>query len=122
MTDQIQITRNDLKGQYDITVDGTVAGRTEFQADAEGRLVFDHTEIDPAFGGRGLGASLVGAAMSDVAARGETVVPVCSFVVKYLQTHEVPGLSIHWRERDVETAEQSTATEKMPADEGVGRE
>lgn len=122
MTDQIQITRNDLKGQYDITVDGTVAGRTEFQADAEGRLVFDHTEIDPAFGGRGLGASLVGAAMSDVAARGETVVPVCSFVVKYLQTHEVPGLSIHWRERDVETAEQSTAAEKMPADEGVGRE
>lgn len=121
MTEGIRVVRNDAQEQYEIIVDGTVAGFTEFVPDSNGRLIFPHTQIDPAFGGRGLGSTLVGEAMTDVAARGETVVPVCPFVVKYLKTHEVPGLDIHWRPRDVEVAEQAPDVEKHPGDEGVGR-
>lgn len=122
MTDepQIEVVRNEQKSRYEIVVDGTVAGLTEFEADAEGRVVFPHTEVDPAFGGRGLGSILVGGAMADEAARGETVVPVCPFVVKYLQQHDVPGLDIHWRPRDLETAAHASTEEQHPSDEGVG--
>ncbi|WP_292834235.1 GNAT family N-acetyltransferase [Microbacterium sp.] len=91
------VVRNDDKNRYEIHLDDTVAGFTEFEADDHGRLAFPHTEVDPAFGGRGLGGTLVGQAMADVAARGETVVPVCPFVVKYLHSTEVPGLDIAWR-------------------------
>ncbi len=122
MTDepQLEIVRNEEKSRYEVVVDGTVAGLTEFEVDDAGRVVFPHTEVDPAFGGRGLGSILVAGAMADEAARGETVVPVCPFVVKYLQKNDVPGLDIHWRPRDVETAAHATADEKQPSDEGVG--
>ena len=120
MSDAVQVVRNDEKSRYEVTVDGTVAGFTVFEPDAAGRVVFPHTEVDPAFGGRGLGSALVAGAMADEAARGETVVPVCPFVAKYLKANEVPGLGIHWRERDVETATYAPTDEKLPGDEGVG--
>jgi predicted GNAT family acetyltransferase len=70
MSDDIRIARNDDADRYEILVDGRVAGFTEYEADAEGRHVFPHTEIDPAYGGRGLGTKLVAAAMEGEAARG----------------------------------------------------
>lgn len=120
MADEVKVVRDDEKHRYEVLVEGTVAGFTEFVADAGGRLIFPHTEIDPAFGGRGLGSLLIGRAMADVAARDETVVPVCPFVVKYLQQHEVPDLAIRWRPRDVEAAEAAPLEDRLPADEGVG--
>jgi len=120
MSDDIRITRNDEQNRYDILVDGQLAGFSEFEEDAEGRLVFPHTEIDPAYGGRGLGTKLVAAAMEDEAARGDVVVPECPFVVRYLQNNEVPGLKIAWRDSAVETAEHASTAERTPGDEGVG--
>ena len=123
MSDEVEVVRNDEAQRYEIIADGTVAGFTEFVPDDEGRLVFPHTEVDPAFAGRGLGTILIGSALADVAARGETIVPVCSFVVKYLESHEVPGLKVHWRGRNREREASTVAppAERHPGDEGVGR-
>lgn len=96
-TVETTVVRNDEKRRYEILQGETVAGFTLIRSDEQGRLVFPHTEIDPAFSGRGLGSILVREALADAAARGETVVPVCPFVVRYLQTHEVDGLDVHWR-------------------------
>lgn len=90
------VTRNEDRSRYDIHVGDVLAGFTEVVYDGHGRAVFPHTEIDHAFSGRGYGGILVGAAMTDAAARGETVVPQCSFVARYLEKREVPGLDIHW--------------------------
>lgn len=121
MTDSPPVIRNDEAGQYQLVLDdGLVAGFTEFVHDGPGRLIFPHTEIDPAFSGRGYATTLVSAAMADVAARGETVVPVCPFVVKYLKEHEVPGLKIEWKDRYVTIADEASTAEKTPSDEGVG--
>jgi predicted GNAT family acetyltransferase len=97
----IRVLRNDAEGRYQVLVDDQVAGFTEFRSGREGRLVFPHTEIDPAFAGRGLASRLVGGAMADVATRGETVVPLCPFVVKYLRSHDVAGLEVAWPNRTV---------------------
>ncbi|MBF4562732.1 N-acetyltransferase [Microbacterium sp. VKM Ac-2870] len=120
MSDDIRIARNDEQHRYEILVDGEIAGFTEFEEDAEGRLVFPHTEIDPAYGGRGLGTKLVASAMADEATRGDVIVPECPFIVTYLQKHDVPGLQIAWRERDIEIAEHASTAERTPGDEGVG--
>ncbi len=95
MTDS-DITVARERHRYEIRLGDAVAGYTTFRADAEGRLVFPHTLVDPAYSGQGLGSILVGRAMADVAARGETVVPRCPFVQRYLRTHEVPGLRVDW--------------------------
>lgn len=91
-----RVHRNDDAGRYEIWVGEVLGGFTEFFVDAHGRSVFPHTVIDPAFSGQGLGSILVGRALADVAGRGETVVPRCPFVVRYLRGHDVPGLAIDW--------------------------
>ncbi len=101
MTDSIEdvtVTRDDAASRYEVRVDGQLAGFTEFRPTSDGRLIFPHTVVEPAFGGRGLGSVLVGRAMADVASRGETVIPVCPFVLKYLRSHDVPGLTVQYRD------------------------
>lgn len=98
-TDEITVRRNDEAGRYEVRVGDVLAGFTEFTPDARGRQRFPHTEIDPAFRGRGLAQIVVAEAMADEARRGETVVPLCPVVVKYLREHEVPGLDVQWPSR-----------------------
>jgi len=92
----VTVTRDDEAGRYEVRVGDELGGFTEFERDDEGRLVFPHTEIDPAFAGHGLGSTLVGEAMRDAAAQDATVVPRCSFVAKYLREHTVEGLRVDW--------------------------
>lgn len=94
--DQTTVTRNDEDGRYEVHVGDVLAGFTVFRADSRGRLLFPHTEVDPAFRGRGLAQAVVGGAMTDAARRGETVVPHCPVVSKYIREHDVPGLVVEW--------------------------
>lgn len=94
LTEDLAVTR--AESRYEIHVGDVLAGYTEFEPDARGRLVFAHTVIDPAFRGRGLANVLVERAMRDVASRGETVVPVCTVVAGWLRENDVPGLDVEW--------------------------
>ncbi|NII69659.1 GNAT family N-acetyltransferase [Microbacterium ulmi] len=94
--DELTVERDDAEGRYEIRVGDVLAGYTVFYTDGHGRLVLPHTEIDPAFRGRGLAGILVAEALADIAERGETVVPLCPVVVKYLREHTVPGLEVAW--------------------------
>ena len=93
---ELTVTRNDEAGRYEIHVGDVLGGYTLFEPDEHGRLVFPHTVVDPAFKGRGLGSVLVREALTDAAARGETIVPLCPFVTRYLRENEVPGLAVDW--------------------------
>ncbi|QLD11710.1 GNAT family N-acetyltransferase [Microbacterium oleivorans] len=106
MTDEtITVTRDDANDRYDLMVGDVAAGYAAFRRDDdEGRLVFDHTVVEKEFGGRGLGKTLARDALADVARRGETVVPECPFIVKFLRENEVPGLRIDWRDEDAADA------------------
>ncbi|HWI31398.1 MAG TPA: GNAT family N-acetyltransferase [Microbacterium sp.] len=96
---QKTVTRDEAAGRYEIRVDGALAGFTEIEPDGHGRVIFPHTEIDPAFKGMGLSKILVREALSDAARRGETIVPLCAVVRKYLREHDVPGAVIDWPHR-----------------------
>lgn len=94
--EELTVTRNDAAGRYEIHVGDVLGGYTLFEIDPRGRLVFPHTEIDHAYRGWGLSTVLISQAMADVAERGETIVPVCPVVRRYLRHHELPGLKIEW--------------------------
>lgn len=74
------------EGRYTITVEGQRVGLADF-ADRENQRVFYHTEIDPAYGGRGLATILIEEALDSARAEGKRVVPVCSMVVTVLKKH-----------------------------------
>ncbi len=73
-------------GRYTIAVDGKPVGLATF-ADRGNQRVFDHTEIDPEFGGRGLATILLEVALDAARDDGKRVVPVCSMVVTVLKKH-----------------------------------
>lgn len=93
---QKRVVRNDDAGRYEIYVGNELGGFTEIEPGEGDRVVFPHTEIDPAFSGQGLGGLLVGEALADTARRGETIVPKCSFVRKYLRENDVAGAVVDW--------------------------
>ncbi len=73
-------------GKYTIAVDGKTVGLADF-ADRENQRVFYHTEIDPAYGGRGLATILIEEALNEARGEGKRVVPVCSMVLTVLKKH-----------------------------------
>lgn len=74
------------RARYELRLDGSLAGVCEYKP-RPGRLAFAHVEIAPEFAGRGLGARLVRAALTDVRRRGGRVQAECPFVVEFLSRH-----------------------------------
>ena len=69
--------------------DGTRAGRAEFvdPPDTDGERIFFHTEVDEAFGGRGLAGLLLREALADSIGKNLTVIPVCPLFARHLKRH-----------------------------------
>ena len=87
------VTWNAPGSRYELHVDGALAGFAEVRQE-DGAAIFTHTEVDPAFQGRGLAATLAREALAGVAAQGLSIVPVCPYIRRYLQRHEVPGADV----------------------------
>lgn len=77
------VTRNIALSRFDIHVDGELAGFADYKL-KDGVIVFPHTEIDPRFGGKGLGTTLIEFALNEIAQENQSVEPLCPFVSKYI--------------------------------------
>lgn len=72
--------------RFTIAVEGKTVGLIDF-VDRDGRRFFPHTEVQPAYEGRGLATILVGSALSATRDAGLRIVPQCSMVSGYLAKH-----------------------------------
>jgi uncharacterized protein len=72
--------------RFEITVDGTRAGLTQF-IETDGRRIFFHTEVGDGHEGQGLAAVLVAGALDATRAAGLRVVPVCPYVKRFVGKH-----------------------------------
>ena len=73
-------------GRFTIAVDGKPLGLTAF-ADRDRQRVFFHTEVDEAFGGRGLATIVIAEALAATRAEGLRIVPVCPTVAAFVKKH-----------------------------------
>jgi len=76
--------------RYEIRLDGELAGFAVYHRRG-GRAYFVHTEIAPAFEGKGLGSALAKGALEAERALGEPIVPLCPFVRSYIDRHPEYG-------------------------------
>ncbi|MEU8896570.1 N-acetyltransferase [Nocardia sp. NPDC048505] len=83
-TPETTVTRNDEKTRYEVYYGGKLAGFAEYDERGDER-VFTHTEIDDAFGGKGLGKVLAKAAIEDTIAQQRVIRPLCPFIKAYLE-------------------------------------
>ncbi|HEX9367138.1 MAG TPA: GNAT family N-acetyltransferase [Vicinamibacterales bacterium] len=79
------VTDNPAARRFELAVDGQVAF-LQYERKSD-RLVLVHTEVPPALRRRGLGETLVKAALDAARREGLRVVPLCPFVKAYMRKH-----------------------------------
>jgi uncharacterized protein len=86
MSDDVTLADVPEAERYELHVGSELAGYLEYRGRGDVRALV-HTEIDPAFEGRGLGGRLVRFVLDDARAKGRTIVPICPFVHSFLAEH-----------------------------------
>lgn len=79
-----RVIHNSAESRYELYLDDQLVSVADYRAEDD-HLVFDHTETEPNFRGRGLAAALVEWALNDVRKRGLKVVPQCWFVADFIE-------------------------------------
>jgi predicted GNAT family acetyltransferase len=80
----VTVTKRD--GDFAVSADGKTLGLTAF-VDRDRQRVFYHTEVDAAFGGRGLATIVIAEALAATRAEGLRIVAVCPTVSAYVKKH-----------------------------------
>ncbi|HEY8473281.1 MAG TPA: GNAT family N-acetyltransferase [Natronosporangium sp.] len=87
MSDAVSVTNNPAASRYEAWVGDQLAGFSQYVL-ADGLITFFHTEVRPAFEGRGIGGAIARFALDDVAASGDRkVVPRCRFIRGWIDRH-----------------------------------
>ena len=71
------------RSRYEIYDDDQLAGFSDYKLTST-KIAFTHTEVDPAFAGRGLAKQLVTEELDDARRRGLAVLPFCPYVRKVI--------------------------------------
>lgn len=87
MSDTITVTDASERNRFEIHHGQDLAGFAEYRDHGRQRI-FYHTEIDEQYSGKGLGSKLIRGALTDTVAAGMRIVAVCSFVAKFLESHD----------------------------------
>ena len=85
----VEVQDNPPESRVEGRVDGELAGFAAY-VDRDGARVFTHTEVAPAYGGRGVGGAIARGALDGARAAGRSVVPQCPFIKGW-----IPDLTSH---------------------------
>jgi predicted GNAT family acetyltransferase len=73
-------------GRYELSLAGELAAFLDYRASPR-QVELVHTEVMPAFEGKGLGSQLAKFALEEARRAGAKVAPSCSFVASYIERH-----------------------------------
>jgi predicted GNAT family acetyltransferase len=84
----MQITVTDVpdRERFEALDGDNLAGFVTYQLTGN-IIAYTHTEVDPAYEGKGIGSTLARAVMDEARDKGRTVVPICPFLNKWLGKH-----------------------------------
>ncbi|HEU4673007.1 MAG TPA: GNAT family N-acetyltransferase [Candidatus Limnocylindrales bacterium] len=74
------------RSRFEADLDGATAGFLEYRR-RPGRITLVHTQVDPAFEGRGVGSAIARFALEDARTNGLRVRVACPFVAAWLRRH-----------------------------------
>ena len=86
---------NRAQSRFEAVSDDTVVAFAEYRALRQ-RIVVVHTEVEPAFTGRGVGRRLVRWSLDDIRARGLKVTPICPFTAAFIERHPAYADMVNW--------------------------
>lgn len=85
-SDATTLTNRAAAHRYELHVAGELAAFAEYNL-LKDAVMFTHTEVLPAFEGKGMGSQLAKFALDDVRRQGLHAIPVCQFIAGYIRRH-----------------------------------
>lgn len=86
-TPSIEVVDVPGRHRFEARIDGEIAGIAQYLRRPD-RLIFTHTEVLPAFEGKGVGSALAKSALDTVRAARLGVEPRCPFFASYIRRHK----------------------------------
>ena len=85
---EIKHLRNPEKGVFEAIEGKAIMGKMSYVWSGEDRIVIEHTEVDPAHGGKGVGKNLVLAGVAFARESNIKIVPSCTYAKAVIQKDE----------------------------------
>ncbi|MBW3523105.1 GNAT family N-acetyltransferase [Chryseobacterium sp. NKUCC03_KSP] len=80
---------NDEKhGSFEALIDGRRAGSMTYTWAGENRFIIDHTEVEEAYNGKGVGKEMLIKAVEFAREKGKKIIPLCPFAKATFQKNE----------------------------------
>jgi len=83
----VEVVDDRDRRRYIARIDGVEAGFLAYQLAGDVTLSLIHTEVDPAYEGRGVGGALARFALEDARHRSWAVRVLCPFITSWMQRH-----------------------------------
>ncbi|MEA1850928.1 MULTISPECIES: GNAT family N-acetyltransferase [Chryseobacterium] len=85
---EVKQSNNEKNGNFEAFIDGKRAGLMTYTWAGEERFIIDHTEVEEAYNGKGVGKEMLLAAVDFARKNGKTIIPLCPFAKATFQKHE----------------------------------
>ena len=79
MNEIVEIEHNEKKGLFYIKSDNKVVAEMTFVFAGTARFIIDHTDISPAYNGKGYGKMMVAKAVEFARGNGLKIIPLCPY-------------------------------------------
>ncbi|AZA89038.1 N-acetyltransferase [Chryseobacterium shandongense] len=85
---EVTHNNNEKNGNFEAFIDGNHAGLMTYTWAGEERFIIDHTEVEEAYNGKGVGKEMLLAAVDFARKNGKSIIPLCPFAKATFQKHE----------------------------------
>jgi predicted GNAT family acetyltransferase len=85
---EVKHNNNEKNGNFEAFIDGNHAGLMTYTWAGDDRFIIDHTEVEEAYNGKGVGKEMLLSAVDFARENGKTIIPLCPFAKATFQKHE----------------------------------
>jgi predicted GNAT family acetyltransferase len=85
---EVKQNNGEKHGNFEALIEGNRAGLMTYTWAGEERFIIDHTEVEEAYNGKGVGKEMLLAAVDFARKNGKTIIPLCPFAKATFQKHE----------------------------------
>lgn len=85
---EVKQKNNEKNGDFEAFIDGNHAGLMTYTWAGDERFIIDHTEVEEAYNGKGVGKEMLLAAVDFARKNNKTIIPLCPFAKATFQKHE----------------------------------
>ncbi|MCX8532781.1 GNAT family N-acetyltransferase [Chryseobacterium luquanense] len=85
---EVKQNNDEKHGSFEALIDGNKAGLMTYTWAGEDRFIIDHTEVEEAYNGKGVGKEMLIKAVEFARENGKKIIPLCPFAKATFQKND----------------------------------